>query len=259
MKPRVAIFDFGCCEGCQLQIVNLEEQLLDLLELVDVVTWREAMTEESDEFDIALVEGSITRPEEVERVKWIREQADILVPIGACAHIGGINALKNCFELDEVREYVYGDKAEWFDTMPAYPVSAFVPVDAVVPGCPMDRGEFLEVIKALVLGKEPSLPTYSVCVECKRQGNICVFEQGQFCLGPVIRAGCGAICPSYGNRCYGCRGLVPDPNVNAHRDVLVEYGLTVDDALNLFNVYGCGAPPVDELKVAEQELIGGNA
>jgi sulfhydrogenase subunit delta len=257
MKPRVAIFDFGCCEGCQLQIVNLEEALLDLLAVADVVTWREAMSEQTDEFDVALVEGSITRQEDVERIQWIRERAKVLVPIGACAHIGGINAIKNCFDLDDVREYVYGDKAGWFDTMPTKAVGEVVPVDAVVPGCPIDRGELLEVIKALLLGTKPSLPTYPVCVECKKQGNVCVFEKGMFCLGPVTRAGCGAICPTKGNRCYGCRGLIPEPNMNAHKDVLAQYGLSVDDILKLFNVYDCGDAEVNQLDQSMVEPIGG--
>jgi sulfhydrogenase subunit delta len=244
MKPRVAIFDFGCCEGCQLQIVNLEEQILDLLGVVDVVTWREAMTEQSDEFDIAIVEGSITREEEVPRLQWIRDHARILVAIGACAHIGGINCLKNRFDLEEVRRYVYGEHAEVFDTSPTRPVGAVVQVDAVVPGCPIDRQEFVEIVKDLLLGKKPQLPTYAVCVECKRKNNVCLFDKGMVCLGPVTRAGCGAICPSFGNSCEGCRGLVPDPNLNSHREVLAQYGLSVDEILRFVNLYGGCQPEI---------------
>lgn len=238
MKPRIAIFDFGCCEGCQLQIVNLEEEILDLLGVVEVVTWREAMSEQSDEFDIALVEGSITREEEVPRLQWIRERAKTLVAIGACAHIGGINCLKNRFDLEEVRRAVYGEHAEWFDTFPTRPLEAVVKVDAAVPGCPINRQELLEVVKALLLGKKPALPTYAVCVECKRKNNICVFDRGMVCLGPITRAGCGAICPTFGNRCEGCRGLVPEPNLNSHREVLAQYGLGLDEIFRFVNLYG---------------------
>lgn len=244
MKPKVAIFDFGCCEGCQLQIVNLEEELLDLLGVVDVVTWREAMSEQADTFDIALVEGSITREEEFERLRGIRERAKVLVAIGACACIGGINCIKNRFDLEDVRRYVYGEHAEWFDTIATRPLSAVVQVDAEVPGCPINRQELVEIVKALLLGKKPALPTYAVCVECKRRNNVCVFDRGMVCLGPVTRAGCTAICPTYGNRCVGCRGLVPDPNLNSHREVLAQYGLAPEDILRFFHLYGGCLPEI---------------
>ena len=238
VKPRIAIFDFGCCEGCQLQIVNLEEALLDLVGLVEVVSWREAVTGHSDQYDIAIVEGSITREEEIERLKGIRDNAKILIALGSCAHIGGINCLKNHFEMDEVLQYVYGKDAKYFDTIPARPLAAVVPVDYAVPGCPIDRKEFLEVVKALLLGTKPPIPDYPVCVECRMQETVCVFDKGMTCLGPVTRAGCGAICPAYGNKCEGCRGLVDDPNIDSHKEDLEEHGLTVEQMLNSFRVFG---------------------
>lgn len=237
VKPRIAIFDFGCCEGCQLQIINLEEALLDLVGLVDVVGWREAMTGSSDDYDIAIVEGSITREEEIERLKGIRNNAKVLVALGTCAHIGGINCLKNFFGMDEVLQYVYGQEAKHFDTIPARPLDAVVAVDYAVPGCPIDRKEFLEVTKALLLGTRPPIPNYPVCVECRTQEVVCVFDKGMTCLGPVTRAGCGAICPAYGNKCEGCRGLVDDPNLDSHREVLEEHGLTVEQMLNSFRIF----------------------
>jgi len=238
MKPKVAIFEFGCCEGCQLQIVNLEERLLDLLEVVDVVTWREARSEHQDgPYDIAFVEGSITREDEIGRLKEIREDSRILVALGACAHLGGVNCLKNFMDQDEVRRYVYGDKAEWFPSIPARPLGAVVKVDYVIPGCPIDKEEFLGMVKQLLLGKEPRLPNYPVCVECKKAGNVCVFEKGLFCLGPITRAGCGARCPSFGARCIGCRGTVDDPNTEAHREVMKEYGLRPEDILNKYRLF----------------------
>lgn len=238
MKPKIAIFDFGCCEGCQLQIVNLEEQLLDLVGLVDVRQWREAMSEHADDYEIALVEGSITRAGEIPRLEAIRKQAKVLVALGACAHTGGVNAMKNCMPMQAALETVYGDKAAWFDTIPARPLSAVVPVDLAVPGCPIDRGELLEVVKALLMGKAPTLPTYPVCVQCKMAENVCAFDRGLVCMGPVTRAGCGAICPSNGNRCLGCRGLVPEPNVNAHKEVLAEHGRTVEGILAEYRLFG---------------------
>jgi len=240
MRPKIGVFDFTGCEGCELQILNLEDEILDLLKLVEPVNWREAMSERGDDYQIALVEGAITTPHEIERLKSIREKAQILVALGACAHLGGINCLKNHFDQADVVRQVYGEGARYFETIPARPLSAVVKVDYAIPGCPIDKREFLEVIKALLIGKRPPLPSYAVCVECKLADNPCVFDQGMTCLGPVTRAGCGAICPSYGNRCEGCRGLVEEPNLNGYRAVLTERGLTTEDVLAQFRLFeGC--------------------
>lgn len=236
-KPRVAFFDFACCEGCQLEVLSLEEQLLEMIELVDIVTWREAMSEKSDDYDIAFCEGSITREADIERIKHIRETADILVSLGACATIGCHNALKNQFSMDEVLHIVYGDRAEWFDTISARPITAVVPVDYQVNGCPASLPEFVTVFKHILMGKEYKPPNQPVCVECKLKDNLCVYEKGMLCLGPVTRCGCDAICTSYGHACFGCRGLVDDPNLNAAQDVLAKYGLSVEEIVGKFRVY----------------------
>ncbi|MBN1270524.1 MAG: cytochrome B [Kiritimatiellae bacterium] len=239
-KPKVAFFDFACCEGCQLQVYNMEEEILDLLGLVQPVEWREAMSDKADDFDIAFVEGSITRPEDEEMVKSIRERAKIVVALGACATIGGVNKLKNNFDLDEVKQCVYRDAAKMphLATAPTKAVGEVVKVDYEVHGCPIDRGEFAYIVRCLILGKKPVIPNYPVCVECKMRENVCRFEYGEICLGPITRAGCGAKCPSNGMWCFGCRGYVPDPNVNAARDVMEKYGKTIEDLrgkLLLFN------------------------
>ncbi|RKY28202.1 MAG: hypothetical protein DRP79_02465 [Planctomycetota bacterium] len=241
-KPRVAIFDFACCEGCQLQIVNLEEELLDLISLVQPVAWREAMSESSDEYDIAIVEGSITRPEDEERVKEIRDRAGILIALGACATIGGINKLKNNFDLDEVKRYVYGKDAEMphLNTAMTKAVDEVVKVDYKVHGCPINRSEFTYIVRCIALGKEPVIPNYPVCVECKKRENVCRFEYGEICLGPITRAGCNAPCPSAGFWCYGCRGCVDDPNVNAAKDIMEKYGKTVEDLMQKMALFGSG-------------------
>jgi len=204
---------------------------------VEIVQFREAMTEKNEDYAIAFVEGSITREKDITRLKKIREQAAVLVALGACAAIGGVNCLKNFQPLGEVRKYVYGDKADWYETFPARPIDAVVPVDYYLPGCPIHKAEFLKVVKSLLLGKRPEIPTYPVCVECKRGGNVCVFELGMTCLGPVTRAGCGAWCPTYRDNCVGCRGLVPDPNAHAEKEVLNKYGLTVDQAIGQFRIF----------------------
>jgi sulfhydrogenase subunit delta len=229
-KPRLAIFDFACCEGCQLQIVDMEEELLDLLNVVNLVEWREAISDSSDEYDIALIEGSITRQEDAERLKAIRQRAKILVAIGACATIGGVNKLKNSFETSEVRSYVYGQSASMLhlSTFPTKAVHEIVKVDYKVHGCPMTRREFGYVIRCLANGTEPVIPNYPVCVECKMRETVCRYEYNEICLGVITRAGCNAPCP-IGLWCFGCRGPVDEPNVNAAKDIMEKYGKTVED------------------------------
>lgn len=238
MKPKVAFFDFTSCEGCQLTVVDSLQTHPELLDAVEIVQFREAMTEKGEDYAVAFVEGSISRASDEPRLKQIREQAAVLVALGACAHLGGVNSIRNAQPLDDVRHYVYGDKAEWYETYPARPISAVVKVDAFIPGCPIDRNEFLEVVKAVLLGKKPPIPDYPLCVECKLKENVCLFHKGGFCLGPVTRAGCDAICPTYGDGCEACRGLIPDPNRNAMSSVLTENGLTVEAMLARWTMFG---------------------
>lgn len=238
MKPKVAFFDFTSCEGCQLEALNLSvEEVLALVDAVDIVNFREAMTERADNYDIAFVEGSISRESEIARLKKIRDQAKVVVAFGACACMGGVNCLKNHMPMEEALKIVYGKDARYYDTIPARPINAIVTVDHYIRGCPSVTAELLKIIKALLLGKKPDIPNYPVCVECKMAGNVCVFERAMTCLGPVTRAGCGAICVTSGRYCWGCRGLVDDPNVNSEKDILKKYGLTVDQVVEKFKIY----------------------
>jgi sulfhydrogenase subunit delta len=238
MKPKVAFFDFTGCEGCQLDALNLDgEEVLALLDAVDIVNFREVKTERTDDYDIAFIEGSITRESEIQRLQKIREQAKILVALGACACIGGVNCLKNHVPMDKALEMVYGDDAKYYNTITARPANAVVDVDYYVRGCPPRTDELLKVIKALLLNKQPDIPNYSVCVQCKMAGNICVFERGMTCLGPVTRAGCNAICVTSGRYCWGCRGLVDEPNIDSEKDILQKYGLTVEQVVDKFKIY----------------------
>jgi sulfhydrogenase subunit delta len=236
-KPRVAFFDFASCEGCQLQVINLEEDLLRLIEAIDVVSFREATKDHSDDYDIAFVEGSITRRSDEDRLKEIRANAGVLVALGSCAALGGINCIKNFHSEEYVRKFVYGDRAFQYETYPARPLKAVVPVDFEIPGCPINRKEFAGVVKAFLQGKTPQLPSFPVCVECKIADNKCVFEKGMTCMGPVTRAGCGACCVTEGSFCWGCRGLVDDPNVDSEREILAKHGLGVHDILASFRLY----------------------
>jgi sulfhydrogenase subunit delta len=238
MKPKVAFFDFTGCEGCQLDALNLTgEEVLHLLDGIDIVNFREVMTERNDNYDIAFIEGSITRESEISRLQKIREQAKVIVALGACACMGGINCLKNHVPMEEALRIVYGKDAKYYDTIPARPADAVVPVDFYVRGCPPVKSELLKVIQALLLRKKPDIPNYPVCVGCKMAGNICVFELGKTCLGPVTRAGCDAICVTAGRHCWGCRGPVDNPNINSEKDILHKYGLTVEQVLEKFKIY----------------------
>ncbi|MGM0510175.1 MAG: NADH:ubiquinone oxidoreductase [Thermoplasmatota archaeon] len=237
-KPKAAFFDFAGCEGDQLQIANLEEQILDLLNIVEVVSFREVMKEHSDDYDIAFIEGSVTNDHLAERLKKIRKNADIVVAIGACATIGGINSIRNTQDFEKVKERVYGDNGDMYESWDkAKAIDAVIPVDYKVHGCPIDRDEFLHVVESLVLGREPNIPDHPVCVECKLNENVCAFERGEFCVGPVTRAGCDSCCVNEGTICWGCRGLIDNPNENAHMEVLEEYGLTPEEVINKFSLY----------------------
>jgi len=204
---------------------------------VDIVNFREAMQEKRENFEIAFIDGAITTESEIPRIQKIRQQAKILVAMGACACLGGVNCLKNFRSMEENLKIVYGKCAGYYNTIPARPISAVVPVDYYLPGCPMNRHEFIKLAKALLLGKKFELPNYPVCVECKLAENVCVFEKGGFCLGPVTRAGCNAICVTTGRRCWGCRGAVDDPNTNSEKEILQKHGLTVDDILSQFRIF----------------------
>jgi sulfhydrogenase subunit delta len=237
-KPKVAFFDFACCEGCQLAAIDLEPaQLLDLLAVVDIVEFREAISEQSTSYDIALVEGSITRDSDIPRLKKIRETAKILVTLGACSTIAGINALKNFQPKLDYQQDVYNDEPTKYETTVARAVSEIVTVDAFIPGCPIDTNEFIRVIKNLVLGKKPNIPEYPVCVECKLNENVCVYEQGIPCLGPIIRAGCNARCPSNGGYCFGCRGMIPEPNLKSQQDIMQQYNLSLNEMQDKFKLF----------------------
>ncbi|MBI1911154.1 MAG: NADH:ubiquinone oxidoreductase [Deltaproteobacteria bacterium] len=241
-KPKVAFFSFTCCEGCQLMVLSCEDELPDILKLVNIVNFREAMTEKSDDYDIAFVEGSISRKEEIKKIKKIRNNAKIVVALGACSSTGGLNCLKNRFPMEDVKMSVYGKEAETNynvnDTIPARPIDSIIHVDYYIHGCPIPKKEFLNVFTSLLLGKRPDIPNQPVCVECKMAGNICVFEKGMSCLGPVTRAGCDAICVSYGAMCWGCRGYVDNPNTQSHGETLKKYGLTVESVIRKFSLYG---------------------
>ncbi len=236
-KPRIAFFDFTSCEGCQLNKLNLENDLLSLLELVDIVEFREAMDDTADTYDVAFIEGSISTPTCVKRIYDIRRRAKVLVSLGSCAVLGGVNAMKNLQPADWVQEAVYGEDKYLFPSMPVQPVSAYVKVDYEIRGCPMSTPEFLHVLKSIVLGRKPEIFDHAVCVECKLHENECVLDKGMFCLGPVSRAGCEAICPENGQYCTGCRGLVSNANIAGAVGMLKRHGFSEQEARKKLQMY----------------------
>jgi coenzyme F420-reducing hydrogenase gamma subunit len=236
-KPKIAFFDFSSCEGCQLTVVDSLQDHPELLGVVEIVQFREAMTEKGEDYLVAFVEGSCTRQSDEERLKQIRQQAAIVVALGTCAHLGGVNALKSLHPLEDVRQYVYGEKAGWYETYDARPIDAVIPVDFAIPGCPIDRTEFINCVKALLLGKKPPIPDYPLCVECKLKENACLFTRNSVCLGPVTRAGCGAICPTYGQSCEACRGFITNPNDSSMRNVLAEHGMSVEEITSMYTMF----------------------
>jgi sulfhydrogenase subunit delta len=209
-RPRIAVFDFTGCEGCQLQLANKEETLAAFLGAVEIVAFREISTVAGTDYDVALIEGAITRSDEVERLLTIRSRAKLLVALGSCACYGGVNRLKNAFDLDEANQEVYGNDPK--ETLLTRPIRDVVSVDLEIPGCPVSKSEVERIVQHLIWDLPYRFPAYPVCLECKQRYTICRFEQGELCLGAITRGGCDAPCPAGGLGCWGCRGPAADPN-----------------------------------------------
>jgi sulfhydrogenase subunit delta len=237
-KPKVGVFGFTGCEGCQLQLANNEHNLKDLFALIEVVDFRLISSDKLGEYDIAFVEGSITTESDAEALKAIRTQAKVLVAMGACACLGGVNKLRERFELSDALEGVYGKHK--ITSGPVRKVADVVPVDLELPGCPISKSEFEWLVRQLVLGIDPQFPRYSVCVECKQRINTCVMDMGILCLGPITQAGCDAICPRNRAGCWGCRGPVEEANYESLLETLHEHGFTdaqIAERASFFNAF----------------------
>jgi sulfhydrogenase subunit delta len=238
-KPKVAFFDFTDCEGCQLEVANLNTTLLELIKLVDIVNFREIMSEAGQSYDVLVVEGSVSSKHDEERLKKAASAAKVIVALGSCATIGGVNNIKNSKPLDEQKKIVYGTGVDPVaDAIPTKPIDEVVHVDYYVHGCPIYGPEFLKVMQCVLMGTPYKVPSYPVCVECKQNENVCAYEKGLFCLGPVTRAGCNSWMINHGGVCVGCRGLIDNPAADAQKDILEKYGLSVDEVLNQFMFYG---------------------
>lgn len=246
-KPSLAVFKFSSCAGCQLQILNLEEYLLDILGVVDLPYFVMARRETAPgPYDIGLVEGAVTSPEEIAKIKDVRRQSKMLVAMGTCACFGGLPSIKNWLPERDVEARVYSDTSVITSTK-AFGIGEYVPVDAFLRGCPVDKDELVEFLKASLLGIKPMLRAHSVCVECKFEENVCLFTtKKEVCLGPVTCAGCGALCPSLGRACHGCRGPSDDPNAPSLARTMWELGLDKEDIARHFRRYAGEAPSMRE-------------
>ena len=213
-KPKLSVWKFASCDGCQLSLLDCEDELLAVVGEVDVAYFLEASRAVvKGPYDVALVEGSITTAHDAERILQARKASKFLVTIGACATAGGIQALRNFKDVKEFTRIVYAHPKYISTLEQSTPISDHVPVDIELRGCPINKYQLLEALNALLNGRKPNVPPYSVCIECKRRGTVCVMvADGTPCLGPVTQAGCGAICPAYRRGCYGCFGPMDTPN-----------------------------------------------
>ena len=226
-KPRLGVFKFSSCDGCQLSILDAEDELLELLDMVELADFLEASSASTGPpYDVALVEGSISTEEEVERILRIRKESKMLVALGACATSGGLQALRNWSRLGLFESAVYPEPKVARALEKALPVSDFVAVDFELRGCPVSKTQLLQFFAATLRGAKPRLPGNAVCLECKRAGNPClVVAGGTPCLGPVTASGCGALCPSRGRGCYGCFGPSDDANLHSYASWLAAHGV----------------------------------
>jgi len=239
-KPKVGIFNFTGCSGCQLEILNLEDILLDIVGAVDIVNFRTAMRNKGPgPYDVSFVEGSISSTEHVEELKKIREQSGLLVAIGSCACFGGVQTIRDqTLGLEEAKKKIYGDVKMNFDYLEQKPLSEYVKVDFMLPGCPMVKEEFVETVKSLLMGKPLRYKPYPVCVECRLRENQCLLEKGYICLGPLTMAGCGAKCPSNGSPCDACRGPVEESAIAAEAELLKKRGIEPKELIRKLRTFG---------------------
>lgn len=256
-KPKLAVFKFASCDGCQLSLLDAEDALLAVCDAVDIAYFPEARTQMIDgPYDVGLVEGSVTTPHDIERIKQVRSQCRLLVTIGACATAGGIQSLRNWAKVDDFIRMVYASP-EFIDTLKtSTPISEHVWVDFELRGCPINKHQLVDLVAALIIGRKPRVPRYSVCEECKQRGTVCVaVARGVPCLGPVTQAGCGAICPAYNRECFGCYGPQEQPNVGSLTSWYLQRGTPPLRLIQLTRNFNGYAP---EFRETSETLAGVN-
>lgn len=242
-RPKLAVWKFASCDGCQLTLLDCEDELLAIDDQIEIAYFLEASSHvEPGPYDLSLVDGSITTPEDAQRIQAVRAQSKKLVTIGACATKGGIQALRNFKDSAEMMSAVYAHP-EYIETLStSTAISQHVAVDFELQGCPINKYQLLEVISAFLHGRRPSIPSYSVCLECKMRGNVCVVvAKGIPCLGPVTHDGCGALCPSHARGCYGCFGPMDAPYPKALSNYYLAKGVRPGHIKRLFSNFNAAA------------------
>lgn len=244
-KPKLAVWKFSSCDGCQLTLLDCEDELLAVAENIEIANFPEASRNVvKGPYDLSLVEGSITTPHDAERIHQVRRSSKVLISIGACATAGGIQALRNFKDVREFTSIVYATPSYIETLNKSTSIGDHVFVDFELRGCPISKHQLVEVLSAFLNGRKPTTPTYSVCVECKRRGTVCgLVTNGPPCLGPVTQAGCDALCPSYDRGCYGCFGPKETPNTSSLASYWVSLGMKNPDLLRLFRSYNAYAEP----------------
>ncbi|MGB5559878.1 MAG: oxidoreductase [Paracoccaceae bacterium] len=247
-NPKLAVWKFASCDGCQLTLLDCEDELLEIAGKLDIAQFLEATSAVADgPYDISLVEGSITTAHDAERIRQVRAQSRTLISIGACATAGGIQALRNFADVEEFTRAVYAHP-EYIETLStSTAIADHVTVDFELRGCPVSKHQLLELIAATLAGRKPNIPRASQCMECKRRGTVCVMvAHGTPCLGPVTQAGCGNLCPSYGRGCYGCFGPQENPNAHALSAQLEALGMTPPQVRDVYRSFNAAAPAFSE-------------
>ena len=236
-KPAIGVFKFTSCDGCQLSLLNMEDELLDVLDIFDIAYFREATDKPlKGQFDIALVEGSISADWQRKEIVEIRERSRHIITIGACATSGGVQALRNWATLSAYKNYIYPSPDVIDALSTSTPISEHVYVDYELWGCPINKDGLAETLTSFIIGKRPGVPRYSLCMECKRHGIPCILvSKGEPCLGPVTKAGCGALCMSFGRPCYGCFGPKEDANMDSLLNRFQKMGLNQKDCVLLLD------------------------
>lgn len=247
-KPRLAVWKFASCDGCQLTLLDCEDELLAVAGALDIAYFPEATRGAiSGRYDLSLVEGSITTAHDLERIQEVRRRSRTLITIGACATAGGIQALRNFSDVREYTSIVYANPQYISTLATSTPIADHVKVDFELRGCPISKHQLIEVISAYLAGRKPAIPAYSVCMECKRKNNICVMvAHGTPCIGPVTHAGCGALCPSYNRGCYGCYGPMESPNSVSLSGRLEDLGMSKAALTRLYRTFNASAPAFRE-------------
>ena len=254
-KPKLAVWKFASCDGCQLSLLDCEDELLAVAGAVEIANFPEASRAVvKGPYDISLVEGSITTPHDAERIHQVRRASTFLITIGACATAGGIQALRNFKDVREFTSIVYATPQYISTLNKSTPISDHVRVDYELHGCPINKRQLVEVLNAFLNGRRPAIPPHSVCTECKRSGIVCVMvAHGTPCLGPVTHAGCGALCPSYNRGCFGCYGPMESPNTAGLARGWVQLGAKEPDLLRAFRSYNGYAEPFRRESEAHEE------